>query len=204
MLRRFGVWSAVFLFSMIAYNQSMATPVPMARAIFAGGCFWCMQPVFDALDGVKATAVGYIGGEAQDANYHQVGRGITGHREAIEITYDPAELDYADILEIYWLSIDPFDAGGQFYDRGEQYRTAIYPTTDDQRAIAEASKAELQERFAPRIIATEILPATPFYGAETYHQDYYLKSADSYQAYKKASGRIQKLEDIWGTEAQLH
>jgi len=176
---------------------SQSQEVRLQHALFAGGCFWCMQPAFDMLEGVIRTQVGYIGGDKDSAHYGEVSSGTTGHREAIEVTYNPEVIDYETILETYWQSIDPFDNGGQFFDRGDQYRTAIYPLDADQRAIAEASKSQLQEEFAPKIVATDILEPIEFFPAEDYHQGYYQKSSQRYKAYKNASGREHKLKEIW-------
>ncbi len=169
-----------------------------AVAIFAGGCFWCMEPPFDKLDGVISTISGYIGGKEADANYKDVSAGRTAHYEALKVEYDPARVSYDRLLEVFWRNIDPLDANGQFCDKGRHYRSAIF-VSDDQRALAEASKAEL-ERSAklPGRIVTEILPATAFYAAEEYHQDYYRKNTASYAYYRWSCGRDRRLERLWG------
>ena len=167
-------------------------------AIFAGGCFWCIEVAFEKTSGVIAAVNGYIGGKIPDPTYEQVSTGMTGHREAVEVTYDPGKISYAQLLEIFWQHIDPTDPGGQFADRGSQYTTAIYYLNDNQRQGAEASKAELDAcgKFdAP--VATEILPATKFYPAEDYHQDYALKNAAHYEAYNRGSGRAGYIEKTW-------
>lgn len=170
----------------------------MERAIFAGGCFWCMQPDFDKLAGVVATKVGYTGGDEENPTYEQVGSGRTGHTEAIEVVYDPAALDYRDLVELFWRSMDPTDPGGQFADRGTQYRPAIYYTSQTQRAQAEESKADLEKsgRFAAPIVVP-VLPAKPFWPAEDYHQRYYQKNPDHYLRYKVGSGRAGFLKLKW-------
>lgn len=167
------------------------------QAIFAGGCFWCIQPFFDQTPGVMKATVGYTGGNVPSPTYDQVSTGQTGHREAIEVMYDPEAVSYEKLLEVYWQTIDPQDAGGQFYDRGEQYTTAIYYTNDEQKAAAEKSKAE-KEKMLGKPIATLILPAKEFYPAEDYHQSYYKKAPQRFEAYEKGSGREEKLDKIWG------
>lgn len=166
-------------------------------AIFAGGCFWCMQPEFDNTPGVTSTRVGFSGGDSANPTYEQVTNGGTGHREAIEVVYDPAQVGYEKLLTIFWENIDPLDAGGQFYDRGEHYETAIFVADAAQREAAEASRTRVQERFAPSPVATVILPTKPFTPAEDYHQRYYEKSSMRYKAYKNASGREGRLNELW-------
>ncbi len=172
-----------------------------ARAIFAGGCFWCMEHPFDELPGVHATISGYIGGHKADPSYQEVSAGGTGHAEAVEIRYDPAQVSYEKLLEVFWRNIDPTDAGGQFVDRGDQYRSAIFYLDEAQRLAAERSRAELARsgRFA-RPLATEIVPAATFYPAEEYHQDYYQKNPLRYKFYRFNSGRDQFLDKAWGKE----
>lgn len=170
-----------------------------ALATFAGGCFWCMEGPFEALEGVHAVVSGYTDGQVVDPTYEQVSRGGTGHAEAVQIAYDPSRVSYAALLETFWRQIDPTDAGGQFADRGSQYRTAIYYHSEDQRQLAETSKKELADsgRFDAPIV-TEIKPATTFYVAENYHQDYYKTHPTRYQMYKVGSGRAGYLKDKWG------
>ena len=168
-------------------------------AIFAGGCFWCMEPPFDKLDGVLATVSGYIGGSAEDADYRSVLSGRTGHYEAVRIEYDPARVDYAALLEVFWRNVDPFDARGQFCDKGPQYLTAVFALDDRQRELAEESMAALVQRTSKHgKIRTEILPAPEFFPAEEYHQDYYLKNPVRYKFYRWNCGRDQRLKAIWG------
>lgn len=166
-------------------------------AIFAGGCFWCTEAAFAGLQGVASVMPGYIGGMPETATYREVCKGGTGHREAVKVIYDPARTDYEALLEIFWASIDPTDAGGQFYDRGTQYQTAIFYMDEGQRVAAERSKS-LAEQRTGSIIATAILPATTFYAAETEHHAYYRRNSLHYQSYKEASGREAKLKRIWG------
>ena len=169
------------------------------HAIFAGGCFWCIQPFFDQTPGVISATVGYTGGHVANPTYQQVCGETTGHREAIDVVYDPAKVSYEKLLDVYWHSIDPTDAGGQFYDRGESYTTAIFYTTPEQLKAAEISKAAVEKELSPKKIATKILPAKPFYPAEGYHQEYYKKEPSHFNSYKEASGHDEKLKDIWGT-----
>ena len=159
-------------------------------AIFAGGCFWCMQPEFDRTKGVIKTTVGYTGGNAADANYPAVSSHKTQHREAIEVTYDPAQISYEKLLGIYWSNIDPTQADGQFADLGLSYQAAIYFANDEEKKIADASKEALGKSGQyEKPIVTQILPAMKFYPAEEYHQKYYLKNASDYEAYHIGSGR---------------
>jgi len=171
----------------------------LQKAVFAGGCFWCMQPAFDRLAGVISTAVGYTGGTVANPVYEQVCAGRTGHVEAVEIVFDPALISFRELIETFWRNIDPIQANGQFADKGPQYRTVIFYQNEDQRLMAEASKLELEGsgRFAGRI-ATSIEPAKPFYKAEEYHQEYYLKDPARYTLYKIGSGRASFLEKMWG------
>ena len=169
------------------------------KATFAGGCFWCMQPFFDRLKGVKETVVGYTGGHTQDPTYEEVSSGTTGHAEAIQITYDPKETSYEQLLNIYWHNIDPTVENSQFVDHGTQYRSAIFYHNEEQKSSAERSKAELaaSKRF-DKPIMTEIVAATTFYPAEEYHQKYYKKSSMRYNMYHDNSGREEFLDKVWG------
>lgn len=168
-------------------------------AVFAGGCFWCMEPPFESLKGVDAVVSGFSGGEKPNPKYAEVSAGGTGHLEVIQVTYNPGKVSYKDLLEVFWRNVDPTDGGGQFVDRGHQYTTAIFYLNDEQKAQAEASKTEMETsgRF-PKKIVTPILPAGPFYPAEEYHQDYYKKNPIRYKYYRYRSGRDQYLEKIWG------
>lgn len=180
-------------------TTAMAADAPKTTdtAIFAGGCFWCMQPVFDNTPGVISTSVGYSGGDVANPTYEEVSTDTTGHYEVIQVTYDPAKVSYETLLDVYWHDIDPLDAGGQMYDRGRHYQTVIFVNSDAQREAAEASKKKVEAFFAPRPVATQILPAKPFYAAEDYHQKYYEKSKIRYNAYKYGSGREEKLKKLW-------
>nr|WP_229694677.1 peptide-methionine (S)-S-oxide reductase MsrA [Pseudohongiella nitratireducens] len=170
-----------------------------AVATFAGGCFWCMEPPFDELEGVSSTISGYIGGHVENPSYEQVTTGRTGHAEAMQVTYDPEVVDYATLLDVYWQNIDPLDSGGQFCDRGSSYRSTIFVHTAEQRELAEASKQEIVASGQLNgEIVTPIEEATTFYPAEEYHQDYYEKNPLRYRFYKWNCGREQRLEEVWG------
>ena len=178
---------------------SDATSEKLETATFAGGCFWCMQPPFDKLDGVISTTVGYCGGREKNPTYKQVSSGSTGHAEAIKIAYDPARASYSELLDVFWRNINPIQKDGQFVDKGRQYRTAIFYHNDKQKELAEASRDKLEnsEKFDEKI-ATEIVPVTPFYDAEEYHQDYYKKNSIRYKLYRFGSGRDQYRLKKWG------
>jgi peptide-methionine (S)-S-oxide reductase len=191
-----GVW----MLSGVARAADSA-PEETATAIFAGGCFWCMEHPFDELDGVISTTSGYTGGHVANPTYHQVSAGTTGHAEAVQVVYDPAKVGYDKLLEVFWHNVDPLDAGGQFCDRGSQYRTGIFYTTEEQRRLAEASKKALEDSGRlPAPIVTEIVEAGPFYPAEDYHQDYYKTNPVRYKFYRFTCGRDQRLEELWGAD----
>jgi methionine-S-sulfoxide reductase len=180
------------------------TPAGAARtAIFAGGCFWCMQPPYDQAKGVIKTVVGYTGGSETDANYQKVSAHQTKHREAIEVTYDPAQISYDQLLDIFWRQINPTQADGQFHDIGLSYQAAIFYGSEEEKKASEASKEKLGKsgKFQKPIV-TEILPAMKFYPAEEYHQKYYLKNKADFEAYHVGSGRVSFLEKIWGDSAR--
>ena len=170
-----------------------------AKATFAGGCFWCMEPPYDELEGVISTTSGYIGGSKKNPTYEEVSSGGTGHTEAVQITYDPARVSYERLLEVFWRNTDPFNTNGQFCDSGSQYRPAIFYHDETQKALAEASKKKVQARFKQPIV-TEIGRASEFYPAEDYHQDYYRKNPIRYKIYRFACGRDRRLEQIWGAK----
>ncbi|GAB3043241.1 peptide-methionine (S)-S-oxide reductase MsrA [Virgibacillus ainsalahensis] len=168
------------------------------KAVFAGGCFWCMVKPFDQWDGVHSVISGYTGGQLENPTYEDVKNGTSGHYEAVEITYDPAIIAYEEILNIYWQQIDPTDDGGQFQDRGDSYRTAIFYQDEEQRDSAETSKKELDQsnKFSKPIV-TKILPAAVFYPAEAYHQDFYKKNEAEYKEDRAKSGRDEFIEAVW-------
>jgi peptide-methionine (S)-S-oxide reductase len=172
-----------------------------AVATFAGGCFWCMEPPYDKLDGVISTTAGYAGGPERDPAYRDVAGGKTGHAEVVQVVYDPARVDYETLLRVFWRNIDPFAVDRQFCDAGPQYRTAIFYHDAAQRAAAEASLAEVAARFG-QDIATRVEPVgDTFHAAEAYHQDYYLTNPVRYRYYRFNCGRDRRLEQIWGEEA---
>ncbi|MEN7344246.1 MAG: peptide-methionine (S)-S-oxide reductase MsrA [Pseudomonadota bacterium] len=169
----------------------------VAVAIFAGGCFWCMEPPFDKLPGVLSTVSGYTDGQVDNPTYKQVSRGVTGHTEAVEIRYDPTQISYEELLAVFWVNIDPLAKNRQFCDRGTQYRSGIYYANEEEQALAEASAARVAEKF-DQPIATEIKPASTFYAAEDYHQDYYQKNPIRYKFYRSNCGRDARLKQLWG------
>ena len=178
-------------------SPSTAPQVELKTAIFAGGCFWCMQYAFDRAPGVKKTVVGYTGGTKDAPDYEEVSGGGTGHAESIEVFYDPGATTYDKLLQTFWRNIDPTQRNGQFADHGSQYRTAIFTADDDQRRQAEASKAVLaqSEEFKGKTIFTAIVPASKFYPAEESHQKYYQKAPEHFQAYEIGSGRAAYVEE---------
>ena len=190
-------------FAAAAWAAPQAEPKPGApkleKAAFAGGCFWCMQPPFDRLKGVVSTVVGYTGGGKKNPTYEEVSAGGTGHAESVEVTYDPAQIGYAQLLEVFWHNIDPTVLNRQFCDAGEQYRTAIFYENEEQRKLAEKSKEDLIKSGRLAHVYTQIVPASTFYPAEEYHQKYYLKNPVRYKFYRYNCGRDQTLKKIWGS-----
>jgi len=177
------------------------TPSDTATAVFAGGCFWCMEQPFDELDGVVSTTSGYTGGSVPNPTYEQVSAGETGHVEAVEVVYDPERIGYEQLLAVFWRNIDPLDAGGQFCDRGGPYQPAIFVRNTDQRRLAEASQQAIRARLG-QPLATPIRDAGPFYAAEDSHQDYYRKNPLRYRLYRGGCGRDKRLEELWGADAK--
>jgi methionine-S-sulfoxide reductase len=191
-MRKIFLFLAFSSFALSAFGETKT-------AIFAGGCFWCMQPPFDQTKGVTKTVVGYTGGSKETADYNLVSAHKTQHREAIEVTYDPARVSYEQLLDVFWHNINPTQADGQFHDIGLSYQAAIYYGNDEEKKMAENSKEKLGKsgRF-DRPIVTEILARMPFYPAEEYHQKYYLKNPEEFEAYHVGSGRVSYLEKVWG------
>jgi peptide-methionine (S)-S-oxide reductase len=184
----------------LALVAGMALPsaaAERATAIFAGGCFWCVEADFDKLPGVLSTTSGYTGGTVANPTYHQVSAGGTGHAEAVEVIYDPAKVTYAQLLDYFWHHVDPTVKDRQFCDNGHQYRTAIFVGNDEERKLAEASKQKVAKEL-DKTIYTEIDKAGPFYKAEDYHQDYYEKNPAKYKFYRWSCGRDQRIEQVWG------
>ena len=189
------------LFAILALSLSIALQAEpdTQKAIFAGGCFWCMEPPFDALDGVVSTTSGYIGGTVAEPTYKQVSSGTTGHTEALEIVYNPDKITYEELLATFWLNIDPVDGGGQFCDRGSQYRSEVFYTNEQQHKLAEKSKQQLNDGgLLPAPVQTAITAASQFYPAEAYHQNYYQKNPKRYKFYSWNCGRKQRLLQLWG------
>ena len=196
------------LLLLAAFAIAFQTPAPgiaapggrLASAVFAGGCFWCTESDFDKIPGVVSTTSGYSGGRIANPTYEQVSAGGTGHIEVVRVVYDPAKVSYARLVARFFRTIDPVDAGGQFCDRGSQYRSAIFVANPAERRIAEATKARAAA-LLKRPIATQILPAAPFYAAEGYHQDYYKKNSTKYKYYRWRCARDARLTKIWGQSA---
>jgi peptide-methionine (S)-S-oxide reductase len=190
----------ILLMALLTSNISeaaMAKENKQETAIFAGGCFWCMEKPFDHLDGVISTLSGYTGGHVIDPTYEQVSVGGTGHFEAMQVIYDPTKIDYKTLLDTFWLNIDPLDNNGQFCDKGEQYKSAIFYQNDEEKAIAEKSLEEIAKKLGAKI-ATTIVKASKFYPAEEYHQDYYQKNPIRYYFYRGRCGRDERLQELWG------
>jgi peptide-methionine (S)-S-oxide reductase len=195
------------LFGALAGAALLASPAlaqqqddDTARAVFAGGCFWCVEADFDKVPGVLETTSGYIGGDVEDPTYEQVSSGGTGHAEAVEIVYDPDRVSYDELLHVFWRNVDPLTANAQFCDTGPQYRSAIFPLNERQERLAEQSKQEVAARFE-QPIATDLEEPTEFYEAEAYHQNYYEKNPLAYKFYRWNCGRDARLEALWGEEA---
>jgi methionine-S-sulfoxide reductase len=190
---------ALIAASTVASSQGQnSSPAETRTAIFAGGCFWCIQPAFDKAKGVIKTVVGYCGGTQPNPTYEVVSSEKTGYRESLQITYDPAKISYDQLLDIYWRQIDPTQADGQFTDIGPSYRAAIFYSNDDEKKIAEISKEKLARsgKFN-KPIATEILPAMKFYPAEAYHQKYYQQNPEHFEAFEEGSGRVSFKKKTW-------
>lgn len=171
-------------------------------ATFAGGCFWCVESDFDGVAGVVRTVSGYTGGHVENPTYGQVSSDTTGHREAVQIYFDPERVSYAELVEIFWRTIDPTDAGGQFCDRGKSYATAIFANSEEQRRLAEASKKMIESSgVLAQPLVTTIETAGQFYPAENYHQDYYKKNPLRYKFYRFSCGRDSRIKDLWGEQA---
>ncbi|HLB42339.1 MAG TPA: peptide-methionine (S)-S-oxide reductase MsrA [Gammaproteobacteria bacterium] len=190
----FCVSTILLLFSSVSLSEQ--TPEAI-MAIFAGGCFWCMQADFDKVPGVIQTVVGYTGGYTINPNYTQVSSGVTGHYEAIQVIYDPAKISYEQLLDIFWHNIDPTNSTGQFCDEGQQYKAVIFYSNVDQEKLAFISRQQLIKSRHFSNVATEILPATIFYPAEKYHQKFYKKNPIRYHFYRYYCGRDQRLRKLW-------
>jgi peptide-methionine (S)-S-oxide reductase len=182
-----------------APKAEVAAGKRVAKATFAGGCFWCMEPPFEKLDGVLSVTAGYTGGTVEKPTYEQVSAGGTGHAESVQILYDPSRIPYENLLDVFWHNIDPTDRTGQFCDHGSQYRPAIFVHDEEQRRLAEASKAALERNKPfPGPVVVEIVPATTFWPAEEYHQHYHSKNPIRYAYYRRGCGRDARLKELWG------
>ena len=184
--------------SVQAISQAAAN-APQGKAYFAGGCFWCMEEVFENVEGVLSVTSGYIGGTVARPSYEEVSAGRTGHAESVEVVYDPAKVSYQKLLDAFWLNVDPITPNAQFCDHGSQYRSAIFFQTDEEKRASETSKQAIEQssRFKEPIV-TQIVTASQFYPAEEYHQDFYKKNPIRYKFYKYNCGRAQRLETLWG------
>jgi peptide-methionine (S)-S-oxide reductase len=183
--------------AMAFFATASAQTEKTASAIFASGCFWCTESDFDKVAGVVATTSGYIGGDAKTATYEQVSAGRSGHKEAVKVVYDPAKVSYRQLLDVFWRNVDPLDANGQFCDKGSQYLGAIFVGNDEERALAEETKAKVAQKLGTPVV-TQILPLSAFYPAEEYHQDYHKKNSAQYAFYRWGCRRDQRLEQLWG------
>ena len=202
-MSRFTSFVAVSMLAVVAPQPVLAAAGDkLAVATFAGGCFWCVESDFDTVPGVVETISGYTGGTVDNPTYRQVSEGGTGHREAVQIRYDPKQVSYEQLLHIFWRSVDPTDAGGQFCDRGDSYQTALFAGTEEERRLAEASKDALERSATPMdTIVTPIEPLGEFYPAEDYHQDYYKKNPFRYKFYRFSCGRDARVQEVWGDQA---
>jgi len=199
-MRIYSIGAGLLLALFISLPATAATDTNYKSAIFAGGCFWCMEGPYDELDGVISTTSGYIGGHVKNPGYKQVSSGSTGHTEAIEVVYDPTKVSYEDLLKVFWVNIDPLTADAQFCDHGTQYRSGIFYHNETERAAAQASLNEVQNKFDKPVV-TEITMASTFYPAEKYHQDYYQKNPVRYKYYRWSCGRDARLKELWGDDA---
>ena len=193
-------WTLLAVVAVLSHFPQAASAQELQKAVFAGGCFWCVESDFDQIPGVVATVSGFTGGTTSDPSYPQVTAGGTGHYEAVEITYDSSTVSYEELLTAFWHSVDPTDDGGQFCDRGKSYETAVFVANELERSVAEASKAAAQDMIDNPIV-TPILATGPFYAAEEYHQDYYTKNPIRYKFYRWNCGRNQRVEEVWGEHA---
>lgn len=208
-MHRFAItlFSAILLLSgaILSSQAEDVSPTPLesggtAKATLAGGCFWCMEPPFEKLDGVISVTSGYTGGTTEDPTYKEVSAGGTGHTEAVEIVYEPGKISYQQLLDVFWHNIDPLTPNAQFCDHGSQYRSAIFYHDAEQQQAAERTKAEVADQLGATVV-TQIDAAGAFYAAEDYHQDYYKKNPRRYKFYRWNCGRDQRLEQLWGERA---
>lgn len=198
-MRRVGCCAMMLAVALLGSLSADVQAGNDAKAYFAGGCFWCMEEAFEKVEGVAAVVSGYMGGTVANPSYEDVSAGQTGHAESVEVQYDPAKISYQQLLETFWRNIDPITANAQFCDHGTQYRAAIFFGTEEEQRLALASKTAIDQskRFSQPIV-TQIVPATAFYPAEEYHQDFYKKNPIRYKYYKFSCRRAQRLEALWG------
>jgi peptide-methionine (S)-S-oxide reductase len=201
-MKHLGTWRVALVAILSLVGGSMVQAATTETAIFAGGCFWCMEPEFKAVAGVSKVVSGYTGGHVKNPTYEQVSRGDTGHVEAIEVTYDPAQVSYESLLAIFWRNIDPLDAYGQFCDKGSQYRAGIFTHGEEQKAQALASREKVAAMFK-KPVETLVEEASIFYPAEDYHQDFYIKSKARYKMYRMGCGRDAQLDRLWSDKPSV-
>ena len=188
--------------SLLPARDAAPPPAKVARAAFAGGCFWCMEASLEKVPGVVSVVSGYAGGKVKNPTYEQVGTGTTGHAESVQVFYDPSKLSYERLVEVFWRNVDPTDGGGQFCDRGNEYRSEIFYENDAQRRVAEESKKALgASGRLKKPIVTRIVPLEAFYPAEEYHQDFWKKDPSRYRSYRTGCGRDRRLAELWGDRA---
>ena len=212
-MRRLPLFLSVFVVALAALAARCASPEPVIEpagfdiapaqadtVVLAGGCFWCMEKPFEDLDGVASVISGFSGGTVPNPTYDEVTRKTTGHYESVQVIYDPSVVSFDTLLQVYWHNVDPLDDTGQFCDRGSPYRPAIFVRTAEERAAAEATKAQLADRFADPVVVP-VLDAAPFYAAEDYHQDFYRTNPGHYQRYRTGCRRDARLEQLWGDAA---
>lgn len=202
-MRLFTVLALVATLLTLSARAHPARATERGEAIFAGGCFWCEEASLEKVSGVLSVVSGYTGGTKLDPTYEEVSGGSTGHAESVKVTFDPTKVTYAHLLEVFWHNVDPTSASGQFCDRGNQYRSAIFYLDDAQKKAAEASKAEVEKKLKIKV-ATEITAAAKFYPAEDYHQDFYKKNPVRYSTYRLGCGRDRRLHDVWGSDGGSH
>lgn len=198
-IRRPTTLVAMGILAFAAVAAGPADGANLEKAVFAGGCFWCMEEAFEGVTGVVSVTSGYMGGTKVNPTYEEVSSGSTGHAEAVEVLFDSSKTNYPKLLDIFWRNIDPTTPDRQFCDRGSQYRSAIFPLTETQQRQAEESRQAIEQTkpFREQIV-TQIAPATTFYPAEDYHQDFYKRNPIRYKFYKYNCGRVQRLEEVWG------
>jgi peptide-methionine (S)-S-oxide reductase len=205
-----ATWEVTLMFRRLLISAFMLAVVlgsasaqeKTAKAIFGGGCFWCVEADFDKVPGVISTTSGYINGKTKNPTYREVSAGGSGHNEVVEIVYDPAKVTYAKLLDVFWRNIDPLVKDKQFCDSGDMYRSGVFYLDDEQKKLAEETKKKVEAKFAPRKVYTEVTKADTFYPAEDYHQDYYKKNESRYNFYRWNCGRDQRLEQLWGKKEQ--